>query len=301
MNMESTGSAQAVPAVSVVVPCFNGGRYLDDLTASLAHQTFSDFETIIVDDGSTDTLTAQKLAQLEHRARIIRQSNRGVSAARNAGVGAARADLVFMLDCDDMIEPTFLAKAVAALRPAPPDVGMVAAQTRVVGAETGILPVYFNRFDLLFSNTMSCALLLRKESWRAAGGSDETMRDGYEDWEFSLRLVRAGFRGITLAEPLYIYRVENTGGATGISSSVHAKRLYAKLWREIRKRHPQSYRPLALARIWRTSRDGSGRIPFCKGFAGYVLACALPDDVFNALYARLHRRRPPIEDGALQA
>jgi hypothetical protein len=165
--------------------------------------------------------------------------------------------------------------------------------SRLMGVESGVLPRYFNRFDLLFSNTLSTALVLRKDSWRIAGGYDESMRDGYEDWEFSLRLVHAGFRAIAIAKPLYIYRVAEDEQTSSISSRIHAKRLYAKLWREIRRRHAQSYQPLAMMRLWWETRDGTGRLPLCKGLVGYTLALALPDRLFNELYARLHRRRAP--------
>ena len=66
-----SGLTQHHPAVSVVVPCFNGGRFLDTLMASLARQTFRDFEIVIVDDGSTDLETLRKLSELEGRARVI--------------------------------------------------------------------------------------------------------------------------------------------------------------------------------------------------------------------------------------
>jgi glycosyltransferase involved in cell wall biosynthesis len=289
--MELSGSTAAAPAVSVVVPCFNGGRYLDGLMTALARQTFRDFEVIVVDDGSTDAPTIKKLAELEGRARIVRQNNRGVAAARNAGIHEARADIVFTFDCDDLIDPIFLAETVAALRAAPASVGMAVTDSRLMGVESGVLPRYFNRFDLLFSNTLSTALVLRKDSWRIAGGYDESMRDGYEDWEFSLRLVRAGFSAIAIAKPLYIYRVAEDEQTNSISSRIHANRLYAKLWREIRRRHAQSYRPLAMTRLWWETRDGTGRLSLWKALVGYALALVLPDSLFNELYARLHRRR----------
>ena len=287
----STESAKTVPAVSVVVACFNGGRFLDGLMACLEAQTFRDFEIIIVDDGSTDGLTVSKLAALGNRARVIRQPNRGPAAARNTGIRHAHASIIFNLDCDDTIEPTYLAETVPILRAAPADVGMVVTDSRFVGADSGVLPRYFNRFDLLFTNTLSTGLVMRKESWRVAGGYDETMREGYEDWEFSLRLAHAGFRGIEVAKPLYLYRVAGEDQAS-VSNGIHVKRLYAKLWREIRKRHVQSYRPLTMLSVWWNSRDGSGRIPLWKGLAGYLLAVALPDTAFNDLFEKLHRRTP---------
>jgi glycosyltransferase involved in cell wall biosynthesis len=287
----SDGTAAVQPAVSVVIACFNGGRFLDGLMASLDAQTFRDFEIVIVDDGSTDELTVGKLAALDDRARVIRQPNRGPAAARNMGIRAARADIVFNLDCDDTIEPSYLAETVSALQAAPPGVGMVVTDSRFVGADSGVLPRYFNRFDLLFTNTLSTGLVMRKESWRAAGGYDETMRDGFEDWEFSLRLARAGFRGIEIAKPLYIYRVAGDDDASSISSSIQRRHLYAKLWREIRCRHPESYRLPAMIKTWLQSRDGKGRVSLVKGLAGYLLAMALPDDAFNGLFEKLHRRR----------
>ncbi len=290
----------SAPAVSIVVPCFNGGRFLDGLLASLARQTFRDFEVVIVDDGSTDELTLRKLAALQDtlrdslpdRVRVIRQANRGASAARNTGAREARADLLFMLDCDDTIEPSFLAEVVSALRAAPPDVGVAVAHMRLIGAETGVARRYFNRFDLLFTNTMSPGIVVRKDSWRTAGGYDETMRDGYEDWDFSLRLVEAGFRAIEIAKPLYIYHVAGDDARHSLSSGVHARRLYAKLWRQIRSRHAQSYGPIAIARLWWSRRhDRGGRVALWKGLAGYFAALMLPDTVFNQLFATLQRRR----------
>jgi glycosyltransferase involved in cell wall biosynthesis len=290
MDAGSSGSTQNVPAVSVVVPCYNGSKYLDAMMASLARQTFRDFEVVIVDDGSDDDTTVSKLAALNRHARVIHQANRGPSAARNAGIRAARADIVFVLDCDDMIEPAFLAETVPAMRGAPADVGMVFTDVLMVGRATGVVPRYFNRFDLLFTNTMSSGLVFRKQCWSAAGGYDETMREGYEDWDFSLRLADAGYRGLEIAKPLYIYHIGANEIQQSRSSDVHVKRLYGKLWRDIRCKHPLSYRPLAILRLWLATRDGSGRIPLWKGLTAYALALLLPDAWFSRLFAILHRR-----------
>jgi glycosyltransferase involved in cell wall biosynthesis len=300
--MESTGMAADVtqagpldappliPAVSVIVPCFNGGRFLDALMASLAIQTFRDFEIIIVDDGSTEPATRQKLSALDPAIRVIRQKNSGPSAARNVGIGEARADIVFMLDCDDTIEPTFLAETMPSMRAAPPDVGMVFTHVRMAGVDPGVVPRYFNRFDLLFTNTLCSGLVLRKQSWRAAGGYDETMREGYEDWDFSLRLACAGYRGIEIPKPLYIYHIRSEETSPSRSTRVHTKRLHGKLWRSIRRRHAASYRPLAILRLWWATRDGNGHIPLWKGLGAYILAFLLPDAWFSRLITGFRRR-----------
>ncbi|MEJ2435235.1 MAG: glycosyltransferase, partial [Pseudolabrys sp.] len=230
-----------------------------------------------------------KLAALEGRARVFHQDNKGPSAARNKGIRMARAEILFMLDCDDMVEPEFLADTVPLLQAAPSEVGMVVTHLRLIGAETGIVRRYFNRFDLLFTNTLSVGLVLRKRCWSAVGGYDETMRDGYEDWDFSLRLMSAGYRGLEVAKPLYIYSIGDAEKQPTRSSDVDQKRLYGRLWREIRDRHGVVYRPQTVLRLWWQTRDGSGRIPLWKGMAALALARVLPDAVFNRLIARLHR------------
>lgn len=286
------------PAVSVVVPCYNGGRFLDTLMASLARQTLRDFEVILVDDGSTDSETLHKLAALEGQARIIHQANGGPSAARNAGIRAARADILFMLDCDDTVEPIFLEETVPLLQQAAPDVGMVVTNLQLVGAETGVVTRYFNRFDLLFTNTLSAGLVLRKAACLAVGGYDEAMRDGYEDWDFSLRLADAGYRCLEVAKPLYIYFIGADALRPSRSSGIDKKMLHGPLWRYIRHQHAASYRPLAMLRLWADSRDGIGRVPLWKGLVAYVLAHLLPDFIFNQLIARLHRGRRADRPGA---
>ena len=86
----STSSAGHVPAVSVVVPCYNGARFIDQLLATLAAQTFRDFELIIVDDGSNEE-TRAKLDSLDPWVQVIHQINQGPGAARNTGFRRARA------------------------------------------------------------------------------------------------------------------------------------------------------------------------------------------------------------------
>jgi glycosyltransferase involved in cell wall biosynthesis len=280
----------ARPAVSVVVPCYNGGRFLDSLMDSLAHQSFRDFETVIVDDGSDEEETRRKLTALLGHARVIRQDNRGPSAARNTGIAQARADIVVMLDCDDTIEPDYLAETVPVLRSAPPEVAIVVTDMRLVGVEGRVSPRYFNRFDLLFTNTLSVGIVLRKACWQAVGGYDESMRDGYEDWDFSLRLADAGFRAIEVPKPLYCYHLRPEATWLSRSSGVNINRLHAALWRSIRGKHANSYRPLAMLRLWWQSRDGSGRISLWKGLAAYMLARVLPDIWFSHLIVGLRNR-----------
>jgi glycosyltransferase involved in cell wall biosynthesis len=268
------------PTVSIVVPCHNGGRFLDALMASLAAQTFRDFEVIIVNDGSTEPLTLRKLGELRSQIQVIDQENRYLPGARNAGFRAARADLVLPLDCDDALDPEFLAVTVAALKAAPEDVGFAFTHMRLVGGLGGVLRHRFDRFDQLFINHLPYCMLIRKSAWAAANGYDETMRDGLEDWEFNIRLAEAGYRGLEIAKPLFIYTVR----ADGMLLSKSA-RMQGTIWRQIRERHRDLYRLPSLIAQWRAS---SRRLP--STFNAVALlgsASILPASWFDALFFRL--------------
>jgi glycosyltransferase involved in cell wall biosynthesis len=277
------------PTVSVVVPCYNGGHFLPPLLQSLSQQTFRDFETIIVDDGSTEPDTRALLDTIDPSVRIIRQDNKGLPAARNAGVAAARADLVMVIDCDDRIKPPFLTEAVSLLQSAPDDVALVLCHKELAGGASGNLERHFNRFDLLFTNPIPSGVLLRKTSWWAVGGYDETMRDGYEDWEFYLRLMRNGYRGLTIRKPWLVYHVSSDGMLFNRSSGKHAA-----IWRTMRIKHAPAYRLIAMFRSWRASRnlgrDDPGHVTIPMAIAAYLMAVALPGRLFSKLIAYRRRR-----------
>jgi GT2 family glycosyltransferase len=286
------------PAVSVVVPCYNGGRFLDGLSACLAAQTFRDFETIVVNDGSTDEATLAKLAALDPAIRVVHQENRRMAGARNTGFREARGEFVLPLDCDDRIAPSFLAETVAILRDASPEVGFVFSHMQLVGAMDGVMARHFNRFDQLFLNQLPYCMLIRRSAWEAAGGEDEAMYDGGEDWEFSIRLLRAGFRGVEIAKPLLIYRVS----LDGMLMSRTARR-HGTIWRYIRAKHRDIYRLSALVAAWRSNRAAPGKIAPLKAAGLLGLAKLLPEAWFNRLFFRLltATRARRVDRGEYQA
>jgi glycosyltransferase involved in cell wall biosynthesis len=286
------------PRVSVIVPCHNGGRFLDGLFASLDSQTFRDFETIIVDDGSTEAATREKLAALDPAIRIIHQENRYLPGARNRGFHEARGALVLPLDCDDTLEPTYLAETVPILENAPADVGFVFTHVRLADTLAGVLPRHLNRFDQLFLNLLPYCMLIRRSAWQSVGGYDETMRGGMEDWEFNIRLSRSGFRGIELAEPLFVYSVRPDGMLLSRTTRMHGT-----LWRTIRARHADLYRIAALVRLWRATRAVPSAVSAGTAAGLLLSARLLPETWFNNLFywllVRTRARR--IVRGELQA
>jgi hypothetical protein len=200
------------PRVSFLVPYFNMGRYLPETLRSIRAQTFTDYEIVLVDDGSTD---AESLALLDTLTapdlRIIRQRNGGLSAARNAALRAARGHYIVPLDPDDLIEPTFLAKAVAVME-ATPGLGYVTSLVayfrdtpdNVVG---GWIPSGTDRDALWVANVAStCTALMERQRVVELGGYDEWLTS-YEDWDVFSRMAERGLTGTVIPEPLFLYRL----------------------------------------------------------------------------------------------
>ena len=101
-----------MPEVSVIIPVYNTEQFLEDCLNSVLAQTFTDFEIIAVDDGSTDNSAAivKQFAAKDNRIVIIHQENKGLSEARNTGIKAARGNWITFVDSDDMLAPSFLQK-----------------------------------------------------------------------------------------------------------------------------------------------------------------------------------------------
>jgi glycosyltransferase involved in cell wall biosynthesis len=274
-----------VPAVSIVVPCFNGGRFIDDLLACLRAQTFQNFELIIVDDGSTDD-TPAKLATLGSDIQVIRQANAGPGAARNTGFRQARADLIFIMDCDDTVEPRYLEETVKAISASGPEIGFAFTHERKIGHRQQINRCYFKLFDQLFINRVPCCMVVRRVAWQAAGGFDAAMRDGYEDWEFTIALGRAGFRAVVVPEILFNYRTRDDGLMMSRSTYMHGA-----LWRRIRDKHRDAYKLRTLLKLWWNTRSEPGRLRLIEALGILAVANFAPNSWFTALTHAARSRR----------
>ncbi len=207
-------AAAATPQVSVVIPFYNLADYLPRTLESLRAQTFRAFETIVIDDGSTDAAAAALLTDIERRRfgeiTLIRQPNTGLSGARNAGIAAARAPWVVPLDADDVLDPTFLEKCVAA---AARDPGLTFVTSLVEYFEEapeaphgGWIPIGIDRDLLATTNCAStCTALINRQALLDAGAYDSWLTS-YEDWDLWCRLAARGARGSVIPEFLIHYR-----------------------------------------------------------------------------------------------
>jgi glycosyltransferase involved in cell wall biosynthesis len=189
------------------MPCHDHGAYIDEAVDSVLAQTVADFEIIIVDDGSTDPLTVNKLRGYDRpRTRVLITANQGLPAARNHAAAHAAGELLCALDADDRLAPTWFEKGLARLD-AEPDLAFVSHWLETFGDEHWVWkPESCELPALLARNAVNGAALVRRRAFDAVGGYDARMRDGCEDWDFWLRLVERGYRGAIVPEVLFHYR-----------------------------------------------------------------------------------------------
>lgn len=260
------------PAVSVVIPCHDYGRYLPQALDSVLAQTFRDWELVIVDDGSTDD-SAEVARSLvarypERRMRLVEQANAGVSAARNTGIAAATGRYILPLDADDVIAPTMLEKTTAILDGDP---AITIASTDVFAFTEDdlppqVLPLPAYSKDLLLQRLiMFYCSLYRREAWEAVGGYNEAMRAG-EDWDFWIGCAEQGFEAHHIHEPLFGARNKDTGLHLEAAENDLAIRA------RIVANHPQLFKPVT--RDW-AQVVLTGDADRCR------LDAAVPDDILT--------------------
>jgi len=195
------------PFISVVIPCYNDGQYLPETIEKVKQQTYPHFEIIVVNDGSTDLLTLEVLNQLsQQNIKVLHKENGRMSSARNYGVKHASGTLIAALDADDYFHPQFFQKAIAVLE-ANEKIAVVTSYMQLFGELKKISkPRGGNEYNFLFSNQCPACAMVRKSCWDAVGGYDEAMKNGYEDWEFYIRITQKGWLVHVIPEVLFFYR-----------------------------------------------------------------------------------------------
>jgi glycosyltransferase involved in cell wall biosynthesis len=239
------------PLVSVVVPCFNHGRFLAEALESLLAQTYEHIEIVVVDDGSTDD-TPAVAARFALRVRYVRQENRGLAAARNAGLAASGGELLNFLDADDYHEPDAIERMVAAAT-ADPGADVFHGRHRCVDRDRNPLTSYpvaeLSRdafHQLLVKNRMIChSVLVRRRALVGAGGFDEQLR-ALEDWDCWLRLAAGGCRFVAVAAAVAVYRRYPGTMSRGYD---RMKEAYGQVLRRARTVHPDCAKCRRLIRV----------------------------------------------------
>ena len=176
-------------------------------------QTFTDFELLVVDDGSTDdsVAIARRLAADDARVTVIAQENAGQPAIpRNLAVSRAQGKYIVCLDADDRLDPGMLAACVAALD-ADPEVALAYPRTVTFGDVEEVLPLLpWSVEQLARCNFLPCCTMFRRAAWEAAGGYNTNVR-GYEDWDLWVGIAATGAIGRPVPAALWHYRKHGAG------------------------------------------------------------------------------------------
>jgi glycosyltransferase involved in cell wall biosynthesis len=200
----------AHPAVTIITPFYNTGAIFHETARSLLRQSFQQWQWLIINDGSTNPEALSILAEYrggDPRVRVIDLPvNSGPSAARNRGFQEAAAPYILLLDSDNLLESTAAEKWLWFLE-SYPEFAFVKGYSVGFGAREYLWREGFHRGDVfLEENQVDMTSMIRKAVHAAAGGYDETIRDGLEDWDFWLRCADHGYWGGTLPEYLDWYR-----------------------------------------------------------------------------------------------
>jgi glycosyltransferase involved in cell wall biosynthesis len=290
--MTMNGSAQSGPPlqntrpaqVSVVIPAYNSAEYIAETLDSVLAQTFSDYEVIVVNDGSPDThLLEQALAPYQQRIRYIRQENRGPSAARNAAILEASGKYVAFLDSDDRWLPSHL-EAQLRLFEKDPTLGLVYADgiVTVEGAPVRTCfqinrqhrPVTFESLVREDCTVVTSATVARREALLEAGLFDERFRH-CEDFDLWARILLCGFRIDYACQIQIVHR-----SGIGLSSdSESMKRSLLAVYQKMASQPPlsETRRQLVMARQNRA--EGDLQLALCKKA---ILAGDLPQALRSA-------------------
>ena len=197
--------------ISIIVPCFNQAKYLDESLQSVLNQSFTDWECIIVNDGSTDTteVVSNEWIKKDSRFKYVFQNNGGLSSARNLGIKKAESEFILPLDADDKIGEDYLELAYQVFQEHK-DLKVVYCEAKKFGDSDELwkLPE-FSLYNLSRKNMIFCSALFRKKDWELVGGFDVNMIHGWEDWEFWISMLKNGGLVKKIESVQFYYRVKD--------------------------------------------------------------------------------------------
>lgn len=199
-----------MPKVSVIVPCYNQAQFFDEALQSVLAQSYTNWECIIVNDGSPDNTEeqAEKWVAKDSRFKYFYKENGGLCSSRNYGIEQAKGTFILPLDADDKIAKDYVALAVNSFKE-DTFLKVVYCKAEKFGNETGIWDLQpFSLKAIAKGNMIFCSAMYRKSDWERVGGYDLNMIHGFEDWEFWIALLKNGGNVKCLDSIEFHYRIK---------------------------------------------------------------------------------------------
>ena len=230
--------------LSIVIPYYNMGTYIDETINSLLRTEYGEKEIIIINDGSTDSSSIQKLDQYRNKKEItvIDVTNGGLAKARNIGAQSANGEFLAFLDADDTVQPSYYSRAIAVFNQYS-NVHFAGCWIQYFGSSNRIWPAFQPEPPVILYHNLvnSSSLVYKRDAFLSGGKNDSTMAfQGLEDYESVIALLAAGFGGVAIPEPLFNYRVRPDSMIRAVSIS---KKLY--LYQHISGKHKEFYATFA--------------------------------------------------------
>lgn len=197
--------------LSIVIPYFNLGEYIEETVSSVVDANYKNTEIIIVDDGSTDerSLDALSIISRKYYVKIYHKNNEGVEATRNFGASKAKGEFLAFLDADDVVRGTYYSRAIEILNYYD-NVFFVGCWIEDFNerGKVGVFPTFTPELPMiLLCNTTNCAALVYRRSAFLRFGMNDVEFDMFiEDWDSTIAMVVHGARGVMIPEPLFGYR-----------------------------------------------------------------------------------------------
>lgn len=271
--------------LSIVVPYYNMGKYIDETIKSLQECDYSNKEILIINDGSTDIVSINKLDDYRRidNVKVIDVKNSGLAKARNLGAQCASGEYLAFLDADDTIRADYYTRAITVFRQYE-NVHFAGCWVQYFENSKSIWPTFMPEPPLILNhNTInSSSLVYKRAAFLAAGKNDPGMVfQGLEDYESVIAMLSHGFGGVVIPEVLFNYRIRRDSMFRAISKS---KKLY--LYQHISNKHKQFYATFAADIFNLLNANGPGilldnpsldyhladRIPFGGKLSGKIIA-----------------------------
>jgi len=272
------------PLLSVVIPAYNVERFVAAAARSALAQTMPDLEVIVVDDGSTDDTAAAAAAIQDHRLRIVRQENRGLAGARNAGIRVARGVYLGFLDGDDLWAPRKAEVQISVMHRSP-RIAMTYCHSAYVDERGGPTGEYLvSRMARPTLRQMirrnhagnGSTPILRAAAVRAVGPFDERLRTNGEDYEMWCRVLRRHGRGslVRVPEPLTLYRIRSGSLSMSFDNFLQSGELANRILRQTMPEIPNWVFREGLASFYRVASRKAASAGRSSQAASY-LRCAV--------------------------
>lgn len=242
--------------LSVVIPYYNMGDYVNECIASILDNQYKDFEIILVNDGSKDKKSIQKLQELEthKQIKVFNKINTGLSETRNFGAKQATGEFIAFLDPDDSVKPSYYQKAISILNKYS-NVSFVGCWAQYFGAKNYTWPSFNPEppYLLAHNSLNSSAIIIRRIDFLNYGINDSKFVYGMEDYDSIINLVKNGCGGVIIPESLWNYRIRE--GSLAQSFNKYSKQYLYKL---LTKKHASFYSKYASEIINLLNANGPG-------------------------------------------